>query len=146
VTDEQLARFEAQIHQELAHLFFAPKVYTSAMTDFGLHELLATAIRVYDTSRRRVPTSELNSWIDVWTQRQAPPNFSGRPLKILYATQADVAPPTFVFSVNSETMVTRPYEQYLLNRIREDLGFLEVPVRLIFKSRSRDGGKRVRTH
>ena len=146
VGDEELARFEAHIHQELAHLYFAPKVYTSAKTDFGLHELLATAIRVYDTARRRVPTGELNSWIDVWVQRQAPPNFSGRPLKILYATQADVAPPTFVFSVNSESMVTRPYEQYLMNRIREDLGFLEVPVRLIFKSRSRKGGKRVRTH
>lgn len=146
VTDEELKIFEARIHQELAHLFFAPKVYTSALTEFGLHELLATAIRVYDTARRRVPTGELNSWIDVWLQRQAPPNFSGRPLKILYATQADVAPPTFVFSVNSEKMMTRPYEQYLMNRIREDLGFLEVPIRLIFKGRSKDGGKRVRTH
>lgn len=144
VTDEELAIFETKIHQELAHLYFAPKVYTSAVTDFGLHELLATAIRLYDTARRRVTTGELNSWIEVWMQRQAPPNFSGRPLKILYATQADVAPPTFVFSVNSEKMVTRPYEQYLMNRIREDLGFLEVPIRLIFKSRSRDGGKRVR--
>ena len=146
VTDEQLGRFEAHIRQELAHLWFAPKVYTSAVTDFGLHEVLATAIRVCDTARKRVSTSELNSWIDVWLQRQAPPNFGGRPLKILYATQADVAPPTFVFSVNGESMVTRPYEQYLLNRIREDLGFLEVPIRLVFKGRSKDGGKRVRTH
>jgi GTP-binding protein len=143
VTDEQLARFRERVDRELSHLSFAPRVYVSALTEFGLHELLATVVRVYDTARRRVPTGELNGWLEVWTQRQAPPNFRGRPLKLLYVTQADVAPPTFVFSVNSETFITRAYEQYLRNRIREDLGFREVPFRLIFKSRSGDG-KRVR--
>jgi len=143
VEDEQLAEFRAKIDLELSHLDFAPRVYVSAMTEFGLHELLATVVRVHDTSQMRISTGALNGWIDVWTQRQAPPNFKGRPLKLLYATQADVAPPTFVFSVNSETFVTRAYEQYLRNRIREDLGFAEVPFRLIFKARSGDG-KRVR--
>ena len=144
VTDEQLADFRRNISEELSHLRHAPRVYTSALTDFGLHEVLATVIRVYDTARRRVSTGEMNAWIEVWTQRQAPPNFQGKPLKLFYTTQADVAPPTFVISVNSEKFVTRPYEQYLLNRIREDLGFAEVPIRLIFKSRSKGGGKRVR--
>ena len=144
VTDEQLNEFQRFISEELAHLRHAPKVYTSAVTDFGLHELLASVIRVYDTARKRVPTGEVNAWMDVWTQRQAPPNFRGKPLKLFYSTQADIAPPTFVMSVNNEKFVTRSYEQYLLNRIREDLGFAEVPIRLIFKSRSKGGGKRVR--
>ena len=68
----------------------------------------------------------------------------GKALKLFYITQADVAPPTFVISVNSETFITRAYEQYLHNRIRADLGFDEVPVRLVFKARGRSGGKRVR--
>jgi GTPase len=140
VTDEQLKPFTRKLDEELSHLRYSPRVFTSAVTDYGLHELLATVIRVYD---RRVPTGELNSWLEVWTTRQAPPNFQGRPLKLLYGTQADVAPPTFVISVNSEKFVTRPYEQYLMNRIREDLGFAEVPFRLIFKSRKGEG-KRVR--
>lgn len=144
VSDERLSEFEKSIDESLGHIAFAPKVYTSAVNDYGLHELLATVIRVYDTARRRVGTGELNGWIGVWTQRQTPPNFKGKPLKILYATQADVAPPTFVFSVNSEKFMTRPFEQYLRNRIREDLRFKEVPFRMIFKSRSKDGGKRVR--
>ncbi|HEX7004491.1 MAG TPA: ribosome biogenesis GTPase Der [Trueperaceae bacterium] len=144
VSDEKLKEFEGLVDSQLGHISFAPKVYTSAINDYGLHELLATVIRVYDTARRRVTTGELNGWIDVWTQRQTPPNFHGKPLKLFYATQADVAPPTFVFSVNSEQFVTRPYEQYLRNRIREDLGFQEVPFRMIFKSRSKEGGKRVR--
>jgi GTP-binding protein len=143
VTDEQLRDFRKHIDQELSHLAFAPRVFTSAVTDFGLHELLATVVRVYDQARVRIPTGTLNGWLDVWTQRQAPPNFRGRPLKLLYVTQPAVAPPTFVFSVNSETFLTRAYEHYLRNRIREDLGFSEIPIRLVFKARSGDG-KRVR--
>jgi GTP-binding protein len=144
VEDDQLRAFRERIDVELAHLAFAPRVYTSAATDFGLHELLATVVRVHDQARQRVATGVLNGWLDVWTQRQPPPNFKGRSLKLLYVTQADVAPPTFVFSVNSETFLTRAYEHYLRNRIREDLGFAEVPIRLVFKARSGDG-KRVRT-
>jgi GTP-binding protein len=144
VSDEALAEYEAELAQGLAHLAFAPKVYTSALNHYGLHELLATIVRVYDTAHFRVPTGEINRWLELWTQRQAPPNFKGKPLKLFYATQADVAPPTFVISVNSEQFITRAYEQYLLNRIREDLGFAEVPIRLVFKARSKKGGKRVR--
>jgi GTP-binding protein len=144
VADEQLEEFERDIGEKLAHLYFAPKVYTSAINAYGLHELLATSIRLYDTARFRIGTSEMNNWLDVWTQRQPPPNFQGRPLKLLYGTQADIAPPTFMISVNNEKFITRAYEQYLLNRIREDLGFKEVPIRLIFKARGKDGGKRVR--
>lgn len=144
VTDAQLEPFKKNIEEVLAHLYFAPRVYTSALTDFGLHEVLATAIRLYDTARIRFSTSTVNSWLEVWTQRQTPPNFQGKLLKLLYGTQAEINPPTFVISVNNEKFITRAYEQYLLNRIREDLGFKEVPTRLIFKGRGRDGGKRVR--
>jgi GTP-binding protein len=144
VTDEELEPRRKLLDEQLAPISFAPRVYTSALTDFGLHELLATAIRLYDTSHKRVPTGELNAWLEAWTLRQSPPNFKGRPLKLLYVAQVDVAPPTFVFSVNHEEFITRPYEQYLRNRIREDLGFSEVPFRMVFKERG-GGGKRVRT-
>ncbi len=143
VPDAQLKEFEKTLDQELAHVSFAPRVYTSAINEYGLHDLLATVIRVYDTARIRLPTSEVNGWLEVWTLRQSPPNFKGKPLKLLYGTQADVAPPTFVISVNNEQFVTRAYEQYILNRIREDMGFAEVPIRLIWKARKGEG-KRVR--
>jgi len=106
--------------------------------------VLATTIRLFDASHRRVATGELNGWLEVWTTRQAPPNFHGKPLKLLYASQVAVAPPTFVFSINSESFLTRPYEHYLRNRIREDLGFAEVPIRMVFKERQ-GGKKKVRT-
>ena len=143
VSDAQLEPLRRDLAQAFTHLSFAPTVFTSALTDFGLHELLATAIRLYDGARRRVPTGELNAWIEVWVQRQTPPNFKGRPLKLLYASQVDVAPPTFMISVNHEEFLTRAYEHFLRNRIREDLGFSEVPFRMVFKARS-GKGKRVR--
>ena len=145
VEDADLAPRRRLIDETLPHVAFAPRVYTSALTDFGLHELLATVVRVYEGARRRVATADLNAWIEVWTTRQPPPNFQGKPLRIYYASQVDVAPPVFHMSVNSEKYVTRSYEQYLINRIREDLGFAEVPFRLVFKSRREKGGKRVRT-
>mgnify|MGYP002621698063 CR=1 len=142
VDEEQRMVFLAELDQELAHIDFAPRIFTSAVEHEGLVELLATVVRVYDTARKRVPTGQLNSWLEVWTQRVQPPNFKGKPLRLFYVTQADIAPPVFMFSVNSEAFVTRPYEQYLRNRIREDLAMAEVPFRMIFKSRT--GGKRVR--
>jgi GTP-binding protein len=145
VEDKDLEPRRKLIDETLPHVAFAPRVYTSALTEFGLHELLATCVRVYEIARRRVSTGDLNSWIEVWTTRQAPPNFQGKPLRIYYASQVDVAPPVFHMSVNNEKFVTRSYEQYLINRIREDLGFAEVPFRLVFKSRRKEGGKRVRT-
>ncbi len=145
VEDAALAPTRAAIDQALSHLAAVPKVTTSALTAFGLHELLASVVRVYDAARQRVSTGVLNRWLDVWTQRQAPPNFRGTPLRLYYVSQVDVAPPTFVFSVNHEGYVTRSYEQYLRNRLRGDLGFDEVPVRTVFKARGRRQGKRVRT-
>ena len=146
VADEALEPTRKALREALVHLAAVPRVETSALTVFGLHELLAAVVRVFDTARQRVSTGVLNRWIDVWTQRQAPPNFKGTSLRIYYASQVDVAPPTFVFSVNNEKYVTRAYEQYLRNRLREDLGFTEVPVRTVFKARGRQaGGKRVRT-
>ena len=145
VVDADLVARRKLIDDTLPHVSFAPRVYTSALTDFGLHELLAATVRVYDTARRRIATADLNAWIEVWTTRQPPPNFQGRPLRIYYASQVETAPPVFHMSVNSEKYVTRSYEQFLINRIREDLGFAEVPFRLVFKSRRKEGGKRVRT-
>lgn len=130
------------LDQALSHIDFAPRVFTSATEGEGLEEVLATVVRVYDTAHKRITTGQLNGWLNVWTQRVTPPNFKGRPLRLLYASQPDIAPPVFMFFVNNEDYVTRPYEQYLRNRIREDLGLSEVPFRMIFKSRT--GGKRVR--
>ena len=114
---------------------YAPRVYTSAINDYGIHDMLAEAMKLYEKWQSRVPTSELNRWLGIWTMKQRVPNFHGKPLRIYFMTQVETAPPTFAIFCNRADFVTRAYEGYLLNRIREDLGMAGVPVRLKWKEK-----------
>jgi GTPase len=135
VEEADLAKRASEINRKLNHLEFAPRVYTSALNEYGIHELLAEATKLYTLWQTRVGTSELNRWLEVWQMRQAVPNFNGKPLRMYFMTQAEIAPPTFVFFINRENFVTRAYENFLRNRIREDLGLPGIPVRVIWREK-----------
>jgi GTP-binding protein len=141
VPEEALKRTERDLDQKLHHLEFAPRVYTSAINDYGIHDLLAEAVKLYNLWQTRVATGDLNRWLEVWQMRQATPNFKGKPLKMLYITQAETAPPTFVIFCNRQDFVTRAYEGFLKNRIREDLQLEGIPVRIVWRERGAFGGK-----
>jgi GTP-binding protein len=142
VPEEALKRTERDLDQKLHHLEFAPRVYTSAINDYGIHDLLAEAVKLYNLWQTRVATGDLNRWLEVWQMRQATPNFKGKPLKMLYITQAETAPPTFVIFCNRQDFVTRAYEGFLTNRIREDLQLEGIPVRIVWRERGAFGGKK----
>ena len=135
VEDEELKAKTREIDEKLHHLEFAPRTYTSAINDYGIHDLLAEATKLYTLWQTRVPTGDLNRWLEVWQMRQAVPNFKGRPLKMYYMTQAEIAPPTFVIFCNRKDFITRAYEGFLKNRIREDLGLQGIPVRLVYREK-----------
>ncbi|WP_038049587.1 ribosome biogenesis GTPase Der [Thermus caliditerrae] len=139
VRKEEAPKVRRELKEKLAHFEHLPRVYTSAFTRQNLDKIFAEAVRLYELNHTRIPTAELNRWLSVWTAKVQLPNFKGKPLKILYATQAEVAPPTFVFFVNRPEFVTRAFENYLKNRIGEDLGLKEVPFRLIFRGRREEG-------
>jgi len=63
------------------------------------------------------------------------PHSRGKRLKVLYATQAEVNPPTFVFFVNDPRLVHFSYQRYLENKLRQVFGFMGTPLRLVFKTR-----------
>lgn len=136
VPKEERRRVRAQIREKLAHLAHLPMVFVSSKTGENLTRILSEATSLYEEAHQRVETGELNRQVQLWLARTRVPNFRGRPLKIFYATQAEVAPPTFVFFVNHPEYVTRAFENYLKNRIREDLGFPRVPFRLVWRGRS----------
>lgn len=142
VPDDLLKETERFLDEKLAHISFAPRVYTSAINDYGIHEMLAEARKLYEKWQSRISTGELNKWIEIWQVRQRTPNFKGRPLKMYFITQAETAPPTFVIFCNSDTFVTRAYENFLQNRIREDLELAGVPVRLVWRARGVTGNRR----
>lgn len=139
VGKEEAPKVRRELKEKLAHLEHLPRIYTSAFTRQNLERLFSEAVRLYELNHTRIPTAELNRWLGVWTARVQLPNFKGKPLKLLYATQPEVAPPTFVFFVNHPEFVTRAFENYLKNRIGEDLGLKEVPFRLVFRGRREEG-------
>ena len=135
VPDEDLKRAEKELDQKLFHIAYAPRVYTSAINDYGIHDMLAEAMKLYDKWQSRGPTAELNRWREIWQMKHAVPNFGGRPLKMYFMTQVETAPPTFAIFCNRADYVTRSYEGFIQNRIRDDLDLAGIPVRLKWKEK-----------
>jgi GTP-binding protein len=121
-------------------LKFAPWIslrFVSAMEGEGIHDVLAEAVRIGEERRRRVETGELNQVIRRAVAERPPTVPSkGKRLKLLYVTQAEVAPPTFVFFVNDPTMVHFSYRRYMENVIRRRWGFQGTAIKLVFRGRS----------
>lgn len=135
VSDSELKRTEREINEKLHHISYAPRVYTSAINDYGIHDMLAEAVKLYDKWQSRIPTAELNRWLGIWTMKQRVPNFNGKDLKMYFMTQVETAPPTFAIFCNRADFVTRAYEGFLQNRICEDLDLAGIPVRLKWKEK-----------
>ncbi len=124
------------VRQRLRFAPWAPIVFTSGKERAGLGDLLKLALRVYQQRNLRVATGPLNSLLQRAMVAHPPGSVQGRRLKLLYATQADVAPPTFVLFVNDATLLHFAYRRYLENRLRQGYGFDGTAIRFVFKSRS----------
>jgi GTP-binding protein len=124
------------IRHEAPFLDFAPVVSISAKTGQRVHRALELAVDVWAERRKRVPTGELNRLLSASSERQQPPIVKGKRPKLFYATQASVAPPTFVFFAREAGSVHFSYQRYLENRLRDVFGFLGTPIRLVFRERA----------
>jgi GTP-binding protein len=124
------------IRHEAPFLDFAPVVSISAKTGQRVHRVLELAVDVWAERRKRVSTGELNRLVAAATERQEPPIVKGKRPKLFYATQASVAPPTFVFFAREAGSVHFSYQRYLENRLRDAFGFLGTPIRLVFRERA----------
>ena len=129
--------YAATVRREAPFLGFAPILAISAKTGQRVGRVLDAAMEIAAQRRRRVPTGELNRLLADATFRQAPPSVKGTRPKFYYATQAAVAPPTFVLFVNDGDAVHFSYARYLENRIREAFDFGGTPIRLVFRTRTR---------
>ena len=127
-----------QLAEQLKFMDYFVAVYVSAMTGQRVEKLLAEARNVYEQASRRVTTSVLNDVVRDAILAVEPPSDNGRRLKVLYATQSDVCPPTFVFFVNDEKLVHFSYRRYLENSLRKAFEFRGTPIRLVFRNRRDD--------
>ncbi len=123
------------IRNKLKFVPYAPVLYISAKLGQGTDKVIAQAQQIYQERLKRIPTAEVNSLVQRVVATHSPPRSGKKQLKILYATQAEVNPPTFVFFVNDTGLVHFSYRRYLENRLRQSFGFSGTPLRLVFKTR-----------
>jgi GTP-binding protein len=109
----------------------------SAAQGRGVDETMRLALDLFEQARLRVSTGELNRALARALEARSP-SASGQSVRVRYATQAEVAPPTFVLFVNDKKHFGKDYLRYLQNRLREELPFKEVPVRIVLRDRYSD--------
>jgi GTP-binding protein len=130
------------LRREAPYLAWADIVFASALTGQRVERILREARRVAEERYRRVPTADLNRVVTEATRAHPPSHVRNRLPKVYYATQASVAPPTFVIFVNDPELIHFSYRRYLENRIREEYGFLGTPIRLILRARESEEAAR----
>jgi GTP-binding protein len=135
-TDKTFDQYIEWIRNEVPFLDFAPIISISAKTGQRVGRVLETAIDIWGERRKRISTGELNRIVIAAIERTPPPPVRGHRPKLFYATQAAVAPPTFVFFASDASAVHFSYRRFLENRLRESFGFDGTPIRLVFRDRS----------
>jgi GTP-binding protein len=128
-------QFERVVRHRMRFAPWAPLRFISAKEGMGIDGLLAEALKVGEERRKRISTGELNAVVQRAIGERGPPSVGGRKLKVLYCTQVQAVPPTFVFFVNDAALLHFSYRRYIENRLRRVFGFAGTPLRLVFKGR-----------
>ncbi|MBT5855892.1 ribosome biogenesis GTPase Der [bacterium] len=135
-TDEARQELEEKLEKTMPGIEYYPILMGSATEKHNLGKLFQLIPEVLAESVRRVPTAELNRFVDQVILKVPPPAKKGKRLKVLYSTQAETSPPTFVFFVNDPFLVSAEYRRFLERRLREFFGGLKgAAVRIRFRSR-----------
>ena len=128
-------RYIEKIRAQFLYLSYAPIVFVSAITKERINTLFDEIDRVYENYYRRVPTNVLNDIIMDATLFNPASTFNGGALRVNYASQVSVAPPTFVFFVNDGKYLHFSYQRYLENQIRKSFIFDGTPIKMIFRKK-----------
>lgn len=131
-------QFKKDMQVDLAFMDYVPFLFISAKTGQRVNKLLSAAKESYAQSVRRIKTGLLNDVVNEAISMTEPPAMSGRRLKIYYATEVSVQPPTFVFFVNDEALVHFSYRRYMENYFRKTFGFAGTPIKIIFRTRGKE--------
>lgn len=134
--DKTMKKMEEKIRKEFLFLDYAPIVFLSALTSKRLQTLLPVIKEVADSHRRRISTSVLNDVIVDAVAMNPTPTDKGQRLKINYATQVAIEPPTFVLFVNDPELLHFSYKRYLDNQIRRAFDFTGTPIHIVARQKN----------
>lgn len=124
-----------EMARKLPHAVWAPHLFISGKTGKGTHRILPLVKEVFAAFNRRIPTGRINKWLDRALLAHSPPQRHNHPVKVYYAAQARVRPPTLVFFCNTPEGIHVTYQRYLERRLREQFSLEGTPVRLHFRKR-----------
>ena len=136
-----LEKYKKGVIDKLKFMDYAPVLFISAKTGQRVQTVFDKVCEVYETSRRRITTGVLNDVINDATDHLQPPLQGTRRLKIYYATQTGIQPPSFVLFVNDEELMSFSYERYLENFFRKSFVLEGTPVRFILRERKEKENK-----
>ncbi len=132
---KNVPEWDRYVRSQIKFMPYAPVLYTSAKLGQGIDKIMPQVGRVYQERLKRLATPAVNSVVQQALAAHNLPRVGRKRLKVLYATQADVNPPTFVFFVNDTKLMHFSYQRYLENKLRQSFGFIGTPLRLVFKAR-----------
>ncbi len=131
-------QFKKDMETDLSFMNYVPFLFISAKNGQRIHKVLDLVNEVYAQSIRRISTGTLNDVVNEAVSISEPPSQNGKRLKLYYATQVAIQPPTFVIFVNDSALVHFSYERYLENYFRKSFGFSGTPIRILFRNRTRE--------
>ena len=135
IENKDIAGWNRLIKSQFKFASYATILYTSAKSGQGVERIMPQVSQVYQERLKRLSTAKVNSVIQQAVASHNRPRIKNKQLKVFYATQAEVNPPTFVFFTNDARLIHFSYRRYLENKLREAFGFSGTPLRLVFKTR-----------
>jgi GTP-binding protein len=135
VEDKNIDAWNKYVKNQFKFASYAPILYTSAKLKQGVDKIMPHVNQIHRERFKRLSTAAVNNVVQQAVASHNRPRSQNRQLKVFYATQAEVNPPTFVFFTNDAKLVHFSYRRYLENAIRQAFGFTGTPLRLLFKSR-----------
>ncbi len=134
--DKTIYRFSEKVRQTLSYMPYAELLFISAKTGQRLGKLFELIDAVSENHAMRIQTGVLNEIVSQACAMQQPPSDKGKVLRIYYATQVSVKPPTFVLFVNDKELAHFSYVRYIENQIRETFGFKGTPLKFIVREKN----------
>jgi GTP-binding protein len=135
-SDQSFAKdFDAELRRKMKFLDYAPILHVSALTGERSPKVLETIDKIAAARRVREPTPVLNRFVEAVTRENPPVSPGRRHVRIMYAAQIGVSPPSFVFFTNVATTFHFSYERFLVNRLRDEFGFAGTPIRVQVRRR-----------
>jgi len=135
-TDKSADKFRKDAVEKVPYLNFVPFLFTSAQTGQRITKVLDVVLQVQEQRTRRISTSQVNDALEELLARRQPPQAAGREVKLNYATQVEVEPPTIAVFGNHPETIPEHYIRFLHNGFREKWGFLGSPLRVILRRKN----------